>query len=113
MRYANDLDRMQETIRAALTCIVNREEFVIGDWLDPNHRCGDVIRMMKEGATEEEIKKKYSGMTTDVLAVYRKIADGTLEKLEPKPLSEKALKKARDEQKRREAAYRRKYDRKR
>ena len=109
MRYANDLDRVQEGIHAALNCVVNREEFVKGDWLDPKHRCGDIVKMMQDGVPDDEIKHKYSGLSADVLAVYHRIADGTLEELEPKPQSEKALKKAKERERERKAAYMRKY----
>ena len=47
------------------------------EWQSPNNRFGNVLQMIREGATDEEISAKWPGVDGDVLRVYHAIVDGT------------------------------------
>lgn len=102
-----------DQLTATISGVVNKPEFSAADWLAQITHCGQVIEMIKAGASDAEISEKHPGWTGDALAICHKIVDGTLSQPNDTPITEEKMKQEKKNQKKkekkREAAYRRHY----
>lgn len=102
-----------DQLAVEISGIINGIGGDVQQWSAPITHYGQVLEMIKAGASDEEISDKHPGWCGDVLRICHKIVEGTLS--DPSELvitdeqHEKAKKKARVRERERQARYRRRY----
>lgn len=102
-----------DQLAVEISGIINGIGGDVQQWSAQITHYGQVLEMIKAGASDEEISDKHPGWSGDVLKVCHKIVEGTLsdpnEQVITDKQHEKAKKKARERELERLARYRRRY----